>query len=192
MEKLLLKKFISEKVALPEREWEEIQVIFKPLQIKTGTLLLAEGKICRHLYFLNSGLLRWFFWRDGLDRTKYFLYENYVFTAIQSFSNQTPATENIEALEDCDLLAAHYDDADRLYDQCPAWRRFVRQLIQEVQVYTEEILTEFQTETAEARYRRLLAEEPELVRRVPLKYLASYLGIAPESLSRIRKMASRT
>ena len=69
----------------------------------------------------------------------------------------------------------------------PAWATFVRRLTQEVQQYTENILEELQTETADTRYRRLLHDRPQLVQRVPLRHLASYLGIAPQSLSRIRR-----
>lgn len=180
------RQFIARYTPLPDPDWSAVEICLTRREVPAGTLLLSEGQICRHLYFLESGLLRFFIWKDGLDVTKYFTDVPYCFTSQQSFTAQKPARESIETLENSVLWQMSYDDAHRLLAR-PAWQNFIRQLVQEVQAYTEEILEDLQTSTAEQRYRDLLAHSPDLLQRVPLKHLASYLGIAPQSLSRIRK-----
>ena len=114
----------------------------------------------------------------------------YCFTSQQSFTAEKPATENIQAIEDSVIWQTTLKQANDLLE-LKSWNTFVRKLTQEVQYYTEIILQEIQTETAENRYIKLLENNPALLQRVPLKYLASYLGIAPQSLSRIRKKLAK-
>ncbi len=179
-------KYIRQYHPINNQDWEQIASVLQFEQIEKNDILLPEGKICRYLYFVEEGLLRFFFLKNGKEVTKYFTEAPYLFTSQQSFTQNAPALESIQAIEDCRLYKIAASDADRLW-QIPAWGLFIRQLLNEVQHFTTEIYTEVQTELAEDRYRRLLAEEPQLIQRIPLKYLASYLGIAPQSLSRIRK-----
>lgn len=181
-----LRQFITNYTDLSGADWSQIDVCLVRQEIAKGTLILAEGKVCRYLYFLEIGLLRFFILKDGNEITKYFTDVPYVFTSQKSFASQQPARESIETLEDSILWRMTYEDAYRLLE-ISAWSTFIRKLIQEVQTYTEEILEALQTETAENRYRAMLTAQPSLVQRVPLKHVASYLGIAPQSLSRIRK-----
>ncbi len=181
-----LRQFISAYTPVGDTDWSRIESCLTRQLFAKGTLLLTEGEICRHLYFLESGLLRFFIIKDGNDITKYFTDEPYVFTSQKSFSEQQPARESIEALEDSVVWHMTYADAYGLLN-IDAWSTFIRKLIQEVQMYTEEILESLQTETAERRYQAMLTSQPTLLQRVPLKHIASYLGIAPQSLSRIRK-----
>jgi CRP/FNR family transcriptional regulator, anaerobic regulatory protein len=181
-----LRQFISQYTPVSEQDWLAISDCLLRREMKRERLLLEEGKTCKHLYFLEKGLLRFFVWKDGLDITKYFTDVPYVFTSQKSFNQQVPAQESIETLEDSIIWQMSYEDAQRLLE-LKSWSTFIRLLIQEVQTYTEEILEALQTQTAEQRYKMLLHQDAELVQRVPLKHLASYLGIAPQSLSRIRK-----
>lgn len=155
-------------------------------EVSRGTLILTEGRTCRYLYFLEKGLLRFFILKEGKDVTKYFTDTPYLFTSQKSFTTQQPARESIETLEDSILWKMTFADAFQLLE-IEVWNTFIRKLIQEVQIFTEEILEALQTETAESRYKTMLLSQPSLVQRVPLKHLASYLGIAQQSLSRIRK-----
>jgi CRP-like cAMP-binding protein len=181
--------FVQQKVMLSEADWKRTAESLECLRVSAGTPLLREGEVCRHLFFLCTGLVRFFEWRerDGNDATKFFTTENYLFTSQQSFSTQTPARENIETLEECVLLRLSYDALQSLYDDVPAWNTFVRLLLQEVNVLTEEMLMDSLQRTAEERYGLLLTDEPEIALRAPLRHIASYLGITPESLSRIRR-----
>ncbi|MDX2072465.1 MAG: Crp/Fnr family transcriptional regulator [Haliscomenobacter sp.] len=181
-----LRQFISQFTPVAEQDWQAISNCLLRRELKKETLLLEEGKTCKHLYFLEKGLLRFFVWKDGIDITKYFTDVPYVFTSQKSFNQQVPAQESIETLEDSIIWQMSYEHAQHLLELKP-WSTFIRLLIQEVQTYTEEILEALQTQTAEQRYKMLLQQDADLLQRVPLKHLASYLGIAPQSLSRIRK-----
>lgn len=181
-----LRAFITNYTPITASEWNQIEPCLAREKVAKNTLLLAEGTVCRHLYFLESGLLRFYIQKDGAEVTKYFTDIPYVFTSQKSFTSQQPAKESIETLEESVLWRMKYDDAFSLL-AVDSWNTFIRKLIQEVQSFTEEILEAVQTETAENRYRALLTTQPALIQRVPLKHLASYLGIAPQSLSRIRK-----
>jgi CRP-like cAMP-binding protein len=180
------RQFIHNYTPLSNEDWASVEKHLARMEVKKETILLEEGKICRHLYFLESGLLRFFILKNGNDITKYFTDIPYCFTSIKSFDAQIPATESIETLEDTILWAMTFDSVQSLQN-LPAWNKFTRKLIQEVQVFTDEILEDLQTETAENRYKKMLFDNDPLLQRVPLKHLASYLGIAPQSLSRIRK-----
>jgi CRP-like cAMP-binding protein len=180
------RQFIHNYTLLSNEDWAMIETHLVRMEVKKETILLQEGKICRHLYFLESGLLRFFILRNGNDVTKYFTDIPYCFTSIKSFEAQKPATESIETLEDTVLWAMTFESV-QLLQKLPAWSTFSRKLVQEVQTYTDEILEDMQTETAENRYKKMLLGNDPLLQRVPLKHIASYLGIAPQSLSRIRK-----
>ena len=183
---LAFRKFIENYTPLSDADWAAISACFQVKIVEKDAILLEEGKICRHLYFLESGLLRYFINKNGNEINKFFTEAPYCFTSQVSFNAEKPATENIQALEKSVVWQATSKEVNELLE-FKSWNTFVRKLIQEVQFYTEEILEEIQTETAEQRYEKMLLNEPEFVQRVSLKHLASYLGIAPQSLSRIRK-----
>ena len=181
-----LKKFIQNYTSLPTDEWKQIVECFEKRIIEKDEIVLQEGKICKNLYFVETGLLRFYINKDGNDITKFFTEAPYFFTSQASFNAQKPSTENIQAIEKSVVWQISYEQANDLY-KLKSWTDFARKIIQEVQFFTEEILEELQTETAETRYEKMLKNSPILLQRIPLKYLASYLGIAPQSLSRIRK-----
>jgi CRP-like cAMP-binding protein len=183
------RQFIHNYTLISNAEWAVVEKYLVRMEFKKETILLQEGKVCRHLYFLESGLLRFFILKNGNDITKYFTDVPYCFTSIKSFEAQKPATESIETLEDTVLWAMTFDSVQSLQTLLPVWNIFSRKLVQEVQTYIDEILEELQTETAENRYKKMLFDNDPLLQRVPLKHIASYLGIAPQSLSRIRKSA---
>ena len=181
-----LRQFIANYITLPEQDWKEIVQYFEERIIEKEVIILEEGKICKHLYFLESGLFRFYINKDGNHITKFFTDAPYFFTSQASFNAQKPAFENIQAIEKSTVWQISYAKTNELY-KSKSWAEFARKITQEVQFFTEEILLELQTETAEVRYEKMLEISPNLLQRIPLKYLASYLGIAPQSLSRIRK-----
>jgi CRP/FNR family transcriptional regulator, anaerobic regulatory protein len=178
--------FIEKYTPISNENWQLIKICLEKKTYSKEQLLVEEGKVCKTLYFLESGLLRFFISKEGNEITKFFTEAPYCFTSQRSFTAQKPANENIETLEDCIIWEMSQTDAFRLLEN-PSWSEFVRKLVQEVQGFTEEILEEIQTETAENRYRKMIETANPLLQRVPLKHLASYFGIAPQSLSRIRK-----
>ncbi len=182
----VLKQFIERYITISSTDWDEIQAYFNRRELEKDEIILKEGEICRQLYFLESGLLRYYIMKDGEERNKFFTVAPYFFTSQFSFNQQQPAKETIQAIEDSMIWEVTYQENQQLL-QLESWNLFARKITQEVQFFTEEILEELQTETAENRYLKLMNNQPELLQRIPLKHLASYLGIAPQSLSRIRK-----
>lgn len=180
------RNYLEDYVKLSAEEFQNIFSKFDRRTLGKDQLLLSEGQVCRHLYFLEHGLLRFYTLKEGVEIVKYFTRSPYCFTSQASFTSRKPSLENIAAIEDSQLLQISLDDAESLLS-LPVWNEFIRKLVQEVQVYTDNILQDLQTRTAEQRYLAMLDNDPEMVQRIPLKHLASYLGIAPQSLSRIRK-----
>ena len=181
-----VRSYLDSFTRISDPEWEQIEPRLERRTYKKGDILVEPGVICKDLFFIESGLLRFFFYREGEEVTKFFTEAPYCFTVQSSFTNETPSQDGIDVLEDAVVWEMSRKDAYDLL-RYASWGEFVRKLIQEVQFQTEQILQSVQIDTAEERYRRLLEEHANLVSRVPLKYLASYLGIAPQSLSRIRK-----
>ncbi|MEM7655077.1 MAG: Crp/Fnr family transcriptional regulator [Bacteroidota bacterium] len=175
---------------LTASEWQQVKENWEPRMVKKSERVLGEGQICQHLYFLETGLLRFHYQKDGEDITKFFTEPPYVFTARSSLTSQKPSKEGIEALMDSQMWQVGRERLERLR-QLPIWQQFIYQLTSEVQGFTENILEELQTDSVELRYQHLLEHRPFLVKHAPLRHLASYLGIAPQSLSRIRKRMSQ-
>lgn len=146
-----------------------------------------EGKIGKYLGFVNKGILRQYHVKDGQEYTQAFNAEQEYIGNYISYLTNMPATTSIQALEDCELLVMTFDDIQKLYDEVPSLDRFGR-------LYAEQLLIDLHAKTSnllqdtpEERYYQLLKEKPDLHARVKQYYIAQYLGIRPESLSRIRK-----
>jgi CRP-like cAMP-binding protein len=182
----LFKKFIEKYTDLPSEDWNIIEKSFERKEILKDELILTEGIICRYFYFLEEGLVRFFIYHDGEELTTYFVDAPYCFTAKESFHERIPAKENIQALSKCIIWRTTQDKIQQL-SKLSSWERFTRNFIHEVQGYIEQLMISNKILTAEDRYMKLLETHPDLTDRVPLKYLAGFLGIAPQSLSRIRK-----
>jgi CRP-like cAMP-binding protein len=148
--------------------------------------LATEEKICRHLYFLQHGALRGFYNIDGKEITHWFAFEDDFVTSFHSFITQQPAVENIRLLEGCVLWAISKDNLNRLLNQHREIERLVRIVYERYYIRLEERFVNAQFKTAAERYQSLLVQTPHIIERVPLGYIASYLGISQETLSRIR------
>jgi len=183
---LMLKKFIENYVDIPLDEWDIISTLFKINTFNKNEIIVSEGKICRYFYFLEEGLVHHFINHNGNNTSKFFIPAPYCFTSRLSFLNQTVTSENIQAIEKCVVFQITWQ---QYYDlmELKSWNSFTRKILNEVQDITEERLFTNLTETAELTYKKMLIQNPGLLSRIPLKYLASYLGITSQSLSRIRK-----
>ncbi|QCW98990.1 Crp/Fnr family transcriptional regulator [Aggregatimonas sangjinii] len=180
------RKFVERYEKIPNKDWELISSHFRKKEYPKNHNLLEQGKTCKNLYFLEKGLLRYFILKDGSEITKFFTIAPYCFTSQASFNSKKPANESIQTIEKSIVWETTYTENEELLN-LKSWNSFARKITQEVQFFTEEILEELQTETAEKRYQKLLKTQPELLQRIPLKHLASFFGVAPQSLSRIRK-----
>lgn len=185
-----LRNFINRYVALTEADWQRIAACFIPLKVKKGAVLLEAGKVCKQLWFLESGVVYYYNEPDGTMQVRYFTQAPFCFTAANSFTNQKAARESIAAATPCQLLSCSYEQANQLLE-LSAWSTFVRKLIQEVQADSDDLLDEIAEKSPAQRYSDLLCQNPTLIQQVPLQLVAAYLGIAPQSLSRIRKRLLR-
>lgn len=182
--------FIERYTTVPAEDWKVMEPLMLRRTVKKDKVLLRQGEVCRYLWVLEQGTLAYTTATDhGTESCKFFTIAPYCFTSGTSFDNQTPAEESIIALEQCTLWQMSKADADSL-SRIPSWNIFVRKLLLEVQSYTEQLLVEAQSKTAAERYLSMLDQRSILLERVPIKYIASYLGIAPQSLSRIRRQAA--
>jgi CRP-like cAMP-binding protein len=181
-----LRNYIESYTPLTGAEWQVLGSAFERREVARGELLVTEGAVCRYFFFLEKGLVRCFSNNDGNEVTKFFTLAPYCFTSKESFRHQLPATESIEALTNLVVWQITRQQANQLLE-LKAWNDFVRKFMHEVQCHFEEQLMDMKSKTAEQRYLQLQAKYGVLLEMIPLKYLSSYLGIAPQSLSRIRK-----
>jgi CRP-like cAMP-binding protein len=179
--------FISQFVDFEEKELKEIQRVVQFVHLNKGEIFINEGTIAKEIAFTNKGYLRVYYNYDGEEITRDITPLNTFATALPSFVSQTPSFEIISAITDCELITISRDHMDYLYNKYPKWERLGRRITEEMFVESQRRIYSFITETAETRYKKLLKQYPEMVRDVPLKYIADYLGIKLQSLSRLRK-----
>jgi CRP-like cAMP-binding protein len=151
-----------------------------------GDHLLTEGKTCRYLYFLHQGALRGYYNLEGKEITHWFAFEDDFFTSFHSFITQQPSVENLQFIEGSIIWAISKDDLNKLLVQYHEIETLVRIAYEKYYIRLEERFVNAQFKTATERYQELLNQTPHFINRVPLGYIASYLGISQETLSRIR------
>ncbi len=162
--------------------------ICKDVSFKKNTDVQPIGHTCRSIYFIKKGALRIYYFKDGIDVTESFEFENAIVARAESLFSGKPSRKAIQAIEDTELIAISSPALFKLYDDYPQLERLFRKLFEEAYVKTVNRLESLQFHTAEERYQNLLNDHPDVLKRVPLKFIASYLGITPVSLSRIRAM----
>jgi CRP/FNR family transcriptional regulator, anaerobic regulatory protein len=184
---MILRKFIENYSDIADSEWDSMEQLFVKKVYNKNEIILEEGSICRYFYFLESGLIRFYCNVDGTDLTKTFTIAPYCFTSRISFRKQTASNEGIQALEKTTVWQISCEQYKKL-EQFNSWNIFMRKLLNEIQEFSDSFYLEIRTMTAENRYKKLISDYPtELIQKIPLKHLSSFLGIAPQSLSRIRK-----
>jgi len=157
------------------------------LSARKRKLLLKEGTVCNHIYFIVKGAIRGFRREGQKDITTWIVIENELVTSIFSLDNPAPSIENMQALENSELLAITYDDLNQLYERFPEFNLIARKLLQHYYADAEKRAFIARLTKAENKYRNFLMMHPSLANRIPLKYIASYLGMTLETLSRVRK-----
>lgn len=160
--------------------------VSKIVSIKKNSELQAIGHTCKTIYFLKKGVARIYYFKDDIDITESFSFENNIVVRFESLFTGRPSRKAIQVLEDSDLIAINSNELFTLYDKHPDIERLFRKIFEGSLVETVNRVESIQFHTADERYKILIKEAPDLLKRVPLKYIASYLGITPVSLSRIR------
>jgi CRP-like cAMP-binding protein len=164
----------------------ELQNICKEVDFKKGEDIQLIGHTCKTIYFVESGLVRIYYFKDGTDITESFEFENAFVARAESLFTGKPSKKAIQAIEDTTLIAIDSNKLFKLFDLHPDLERLFRKIIELSYVNTVNRLESLQFYTAEERYANLIKDHSNVLKRVPLKLIASYLGITPVSLSRIR------
>jgi CRP-like cAMP-binding protein len=187
MFELLFESF-SKKIRLSDAEETLCRTFFAPKKLRKKQYLLQEGEVCKNVAFVEKGLLRAFTIDEkGTEHIMQFAFEGWWMADQYSFLTGEPSNYNIEALEDCELLLLSRKSEEEMMEKVPQLERYFRILLQNSLIATQRRLASSLSETAEKRYNELINSCPSIPERVPQHMMASYLGITPETLSRVRK-----
>lgn len=183
-------EYMSDKVSVPAGDIELISKIFKAESLTKGTTLKKENSIAQKLFFINEGLIRVFHMNDGSEVTTQLVHKYNFVTSFESFVSQSHSDEIVRCITDCNVLSITKKDYDQLTKDCTTWSIFCKKVYEYVINHNQQRALDLLTLSAEQRYLKLLHDHPEIVHASPGQYIASYIGIKPESLSRIRKKLS--
>lgn len=184
--KHILVEIMAELTQLSEEEKEAIVTCFPLKTFTRGSYLLREGQVAKDAYFLVNGCVREYKLVEAEEKTTAFYTENQSVVNFNSIANQTPSTLNFVCEEDTTVAIVNAEKEKELYRKYPRFEAFCRSGVEQMIGVQQEQMVEFITLKPEQRYQKLQAERPDLINRVPQYYIASYLGIKPETLSRIR------
>lgn len=184
----ILFKHIQDKISVTETDKELIKTFFTAKKLRRKQYLLQEGDVCRYLSFVASGLIRTYNVDEkGDEHMSVFGWEGWWISDFNSFLSGEPAVFNIDAIEETELLLISLSNYEALTLAVPVMDRYFRILYQNSLVTKEKRLMSSITHTAEEKYVQLINSNPQIIERIPQNLIASYLGIAPETLSRIKK-----
>ncbi|MEM9830031.1 MAG: Crp/Fnr family transcriptional regulator [Bacteroidota bacterium] len=152
--------------------------------------LIEEGTVAKEVYFINKGCLRLFYSKEGEEITAFIFMENLFATSLESLVQQVPSQQCLETLEESELLVISYENLMKVYNHSVNFQTMGRRIAEQRFINAQRILSSYILESPEERYQKLLTAQPEWFQRVPQHYIASFLGITPVSMSRIRKRIS--
>lgn len=178
---------IEQKVRLTPTEKEQISSFFRVKKLRKRQFLLQEEDVCKDFAFVSQGLLKSYVLDEkGNENINLFGWEGWWIADFQSFLFQSPATLAIEAIEDCELLLLSRENYDQMLEEVPAMERYFRLVYERSLATKDQRLVTAQTYSAEEKYIHLIQTYPELMQRIPQSLLASFLGLTPETFSRIK------
>ena len=169
-----------------------IQKSARPLTFLKGETLVEPGKTCQHLYFIQKGVVRGFIAEGRKETTTWLTSEGEMATAIRSFLMQVPTQEKVEAIEDCKVLELSYENLQKMLHQFVKLNVVGLKIMEQYYCDAEERAYVIRLSNANLKYQYFLKTKGNLINRIPLKYIASYLGMTTETLSRIRTKFSQS
>jgi CRP/FNR family transcriptional regulator, anaerobic regulatory protein len=183
-------KYLRTMANISEKEEEEFPLLFKPVSIKRYDHFIRQGETCNKVAYIAGGIFRFYNYKDSSEITSDFSFHDSFLTSYISLITQQPSGISVQALEDSDLLLIDYKTLLRKYDESHNYERIGRLIAEQTFISSSVHLLGLLNNFAEEKYLNLINKAPHLVQRIPLHYIASYLGISPETLSRIRKKLS--
>lgn len=182
-----LAAYLKKNIDFGEEDLKIIMSYFKIIKTNKNEILLAHGKVSEFSYFVKKGCLRIYFINDEeKDSTRYIAFENQFATALVSFITKDPAEEIIQAIENSELFCISHDDFRYLMKIIPKWKDFYNVYLEKAYVNNSKRLMSFTTLSAAERYDQLFKINPNIVKRLPNKIVASYINVSNETLSRIK------
>ena len=179
--------FNIERVTKPTAEEKAaLERIVHPRVLAPNEVYVRAGDLCKTIAFIEKGCGRLFYEVDGWEVSKEFVFENSLLGSFVGFFTQKPSNVNVATLEETHLLELNYEDVMHLCRTYPTWQRFATLLLQDQLTRVERREASLLKDAPEDRYRRLLQEHPKVLNRIPGEFVASYLGITPETLGRYR------
>lgn len=174
------------KIKEDEGNWNKFRQIFVERKIEPRTVLLREGEIANYLHFIKQGCLRMWFNKDGKDITFQFFFEKQAVASIDSLLTKQPSIFTIESIEPTTIISVRKSDFEELFSVYPELKKeFQLMTFRRFRNYTQLFLSRIK-DTPKERYDDLIKKNPEIIKRIPQHYIASFLGVTPVSLSRIR------
>ncbi|MEG2101603.1 Crp/Fnr family transcriptional regulator [Flavobacterium sp. FlaQc-28] len=182
-----LLNLIREIIKTDENDVVMVQRYFEPSFCDKGQILEIENKPVKYLYFINSGFIRVFYNENGSQITTHINCPSGFITSFNSFINAAVSNDNVECITSCQVLRITKDNFNLLCQNSQKWADFARIIYERSVIYNEQRTKDIINLSAEERYLNLLKHNPDIIQNVPLQYIASFIGIKPESLSRVRR-----
>ena len=182
-----LKTYLSDKIILSPTQEAIVDKYFKRITTRRNEILVPAGSIARHLYIVIKGCLRIFLTNDaGIESTRFLVFEGSMGTAFPSFIQQTPSAAAVQTPEASELLALSFEDRESLFQEIPGWETMDRKEVEKAYIHAIQRIEGLITADSRSRYHQLMQENAEMIKRLPSRIIADYLGISPETLSRLK------
>jgi len=182
-----IKEYISRFMTFSDEEWSLFVQQLEKQEIPKGKYVMEAGEVCNFVAFINKGHVRSFCVVHDEELTYNFFFDGNFFSDYASFVSREPSIETIQALDHTELLMLSYESMQMLYEKTPVWQKFGRIMAEYTLIRASQRNKSILFLSAEERYLNLMKARPKVIANIPQHYIASYLGIKPESLSRIRK-----
>ena len=184
-----IRTYLEKSITIDDSDWEFFTSRLKLRRVKKRTKLLKVDEIENHISFIDKGVVRFFIPNEDREKetTFGFCFNNEFVSAYDSFLTQTPSLYELEALTDVEMWSMNHEDLQRVYNNTIIGNTLGRLSSERLYLIKSKREQSLLNETAEERYLNLFKERPKLIKEIPLKYIASYIGVTPQALSRIRK-----
>lgn len=180
------RRYVQQFVSPTQEQMDLFLQLMETQRVARGEKLVTAGTVCRHAWFVASGILRHYLLHHEQEGTVWFSFEGDIVTEIESLVTQRPAVHNVIAVTDCSLLRIAAEDLQFLYDTEKVWERFGRLTSVHYLLRQMERVNDLLFKTGKEKYEAFIAQHPDALRHIPLHHIADHIGVTSETLSRIR------